>query len=133
MSNQYILDSYSILAFLRKEPGHERMFELLKNAEMGSASALMTWVNLGEVAYIVQRRWGISRVPEVLAHLESSGVEFVEVGQDLALKAAELKADYPMAYADSFAAGLAELKGGVLVTGDPEFKQLEGRLPIEWL
>ena len=133
MSDHYVLDSFAILVFLKKEQGHDRMFELLKKAERGTCRAMMTWVNLGEVAYIIQRRWGKSRVLEFLANLESSKVEFVEVGQDLALKAAELKADHPMAYADTFAAALAELTDSVLVTGDPEFKNLEERLSIEWL
>jgi len=93
----------------------------------------MTWVNVGEVAYIVQRRWDISHVHQILANLESSKVVFVEVEQQLALKAADLKADFPIAYADAYAAALAEMKGAVLITGDPEFKVLENKLSIEWI
>ncbi len=133
MSNQYVLDSHAILAFLGKEQGHDQVFEILKNAKEGTAKAMMTWVNLGEVAYIVQRRWDKSKVHQILVHLESSNVEMVDAGRDLSLKAAELKAEFPIAYADTFAAALAELRDSVLVTGDPEFEMLEGRLSIEWL
>ena len=133
MSNQYVLDSFAILTLLQKEEGHDQVLEILKKAKAGTVQAMMTWVNLGEVAYIVQRRWDKSEVHQILANLESSNVEFVEAGQDLALKAAELKAEYPIAYADTYAAALAMLREAVLVTGDPEFKKLEERISIEWL
>ncbi len=133
MSDQYILDSYAVLALLGKEPGHDRVFELLNRSKKGKAWVAMTWVNVGEVAYIVQRRWDISHVHQILANLESSKVVFVEVEQQLALKAADLKADFPIAYADAYAAALAEMKGAVLITGDPEFKVLENKLSIEWI
>jgi ribonuclease VapC len=51
----------------------------------------------------------------------------------LAVTAAHIKAEYPLAYADAFAAALAMNKGATLVTGDPEFEVLKNRLPIQWL
>ncbi len=38
-----------------------------------------------------------------------------------------------MSYADAFAAGLAEMKKALLVTGDKEFKQIEEKIKIVWL
>ena len=133
MSDQYILDSYAVLALLGKEPGHDCVFELLNRSKKGKAWVAMTWVNVGEVAYIVQRRWDISHVHQILVNLESSKVVFVEVEQQLALKAADLKAEVPIAYADAYTAALAEMKGAGLITGDPEFKVLENKLSIEWI
>ncbi len=80
MSNQYVLDSFAILTLLQKEEGHDQVFEILKKAKKGTVRAMMTWVNLGEVAYIVQRRWDKSEVHQILANLESSNVEFIEAG-----------------------------------------------------
>lgn len=34
---------------------------------------------------------------------------------------------------DCFAAALARLRGGRVVTGDPEFKEVEAEIPILWL
>jgi len=133
LSNQYVLDSFAILTLLQKEEGHDQVLKIIKKAKEGTVQAMMTWVNLGEVAYIVQRRWDKSEVHQILANLESSNVEFVDAGQDLALKAAELKAEYPIAYADTYAAALAMLRESVLVTGDPEFKKLKERIAIKWL
>lgn len=38
-----------------------------------------------------------------------------------------------MAYADCFAAALARTRNAELVTGDPEFKEVEGEVKIAWL
>ncbi len=57
----------------------------------------------------------------------------VGVERVLALTAAHIKAEYPLAYADAFAAALAMNKDATLVTGDPEFMVLKDCLPIQWL
>ena len=38
-----------------------------------------------------------------------------------------------LAYADAFAAALARLRKAELVTGDPDFKAVEGEIRIGWL
>ncbi|HOW64450.1 MAG TPA: PIN domain-containing protein [Candidatus Paceibacterota bacterium] len=38
-----------------------------------------------------------------------------------------------MAYADCFAAALAKAENAELVTGDPEFKEVEKEIRIAWL
>jgi predicted nucleic acid-binding protein len=52
---------------------------------------------------------------------------------ELAKKAAELKASRKMSHADCFAAALAKLRKAELVTGDKEFKQVEGEVKILWI
>ena len=46
-----------------------------------------------------------------------------------------LTANYPISYADAFAASLAIINHSSLLTGDPEFKKLEKKedISIEWL
>ena len=133
MSERYVLDSFAVLALLGKEPGSEIVNEILEKAQTKKAEVLMTWVNVGEVTYIVERRWGKARVHRVLGTLEATAVEIHEVDRYLTLTAAEIKAEYPLAYADAFAAALAMREQAVLVTGDPEFEQLEAVLPLDWL
>ena len=87
------------------------MARLLWQAQEGEVRLLMTWVNLGEVAYIVERRWGIHRLHQVLSTLEATAVEVMPVERELALAAAHIKAKHPLAYADAFAAALAERTG----------------------
>jgi uncharacterized protein len=62
-------------------------------------------------------------------------IELVPVDADLHLvrQAATFKATKKMSYADCFAAALAKLRNAELVTGDPEFKAVEGEIKIGWL
>lgn len=131
--NQYVLDSYAILALLNDESGAERVASLIKQAADPHHVVAMSLINLGEVAYIVERRWGIEKTQIVLAYLEATGIHFVEVEKNHVLDAAHLKAKYPIAYTDAFAAALAIEMEATLLTGDPEFQALFSHLDIEWL
>lgn len=133
MSDGYVLDSFAILALLGREPGSEEVSALLQQAQTGQIRLWMSWVNVGEVAYIVQRRWGQNRLLQVLALLEATRIEMVAVGRELALGAARIKADNPVAYADALAAALAVQQEATLVTGDPEFSSLSETISIHWL
>lgn len=133
MTDVFVLDSFALLALLGREPGADDVAGLLRQAQEGKACLLMTWVNVGEMAYIVERRWGTGRLLAALATVEATALEIVPVEQELALGAAHLKAEYPIAYADAFAAALAQHHSATLVTGDPEFKALDELLAIEWL
>ena len=133
MSETYLLDSFAVLALLGGELGSEEVSRLLREAQAGQMKLLMTWVNVGEVAYIVERRWGKGRLYQVLVTLEATGIEIVPIGRELALAAAHIKAEHPLAYADAFAAALAMREDAAVVTGDPEFEILEEVLSIHWL
>lgn len=133
MSERYVLDSFAVLALLGREVGSEEVTSLLRQAQEGKVDLLMTWVNLGEVAYIVKRRWGEERLYQALAFLEATEIAIMPAGRRLTLRAAHIKAEYPMAYADTFAAALAIEEVAVLVTGDPEFEALEDTISIRWL
>lgn len=133
MSDSYVLDSFAILALLGKEVGSDEVSDLLRQTQAGKVQTVMTWVNMGEVAYIVERRWGKGRLYQVLGWLEATAIELVVVERELALTAASIKAEHPLAYPDTFAAALAVTREATLVTGDPEFKILEPGLSIQWL
>ena len=116
----YVLDSFAILALLGGEPGSDKVARIMAGAVQDEHRLVMSWVNVGEVAYIVERRWGIDRLNQVLTMLEATAVELVVVGRDLALAAARIKAAHPLAYPDALAAALAIQLDAQLVTGDPE-------------
>ena len=133
MAETWVLDSFAVLALLNKEPGGDQVAGLLRQAKSGDVHMLMTWVNAGEVAYIVERRWGRARVYEALAMLEATKLQMVPAERNLTLLAAHIKARHPLAYADAFAAALTQQAGATLVTGDPEFELLKDELAIHWL
>ncbi len=133
MTESWVLDSYAVLALLQEDPGSHEVRQRLDQAQRGEARVLMTWVNVGEVVYIVERERGKSTVHRVLGMLEATALEIVDAGRDLTLLAAEIKAEHPLAYADAFAAALAIQERATLITGDPELRQMEGRVRIHWL
>jgi len=133
VTKTFVLDSFAVLALLGREPGSQEVADLLRKAQEEEIRALMTWVNAGEVAYIVERRWGVEGLYSALATMEATALEIVSVERELALMAAHIKAEHAIAYADAFAAALAQHCAAKLVTGDPEFKLLEKTLDIHWL
>lgn len=122
---RYVLDSYALLAYFEGDPEGGKVEKLLKSALYKEVEIFMNVINLGEVIYITERERGLSKAQEVLARIGEFPIAIVEVDRELALMAAHLKAKYPIAYADCLAAALAQLKGAILVTGDPEFKRIK--------
>ncbi len=133
MPETYVLDSYAVLTLLQGEQAGKRILDLLRQAQAGKVRLLMTWINVGEILYIVERRRGKGEAYQALALLEASPIDIVPVDKELALRAASVKATYPMAYADAFVVALAMVENAKVVTGDPEFHKVSGMVDIEWL
>lgn len=55
---RYILDTYAVLCYLRDEDGADLVAALLKAGKEGKILLNMSWINVGEVYYIVQREEG---------------------------------------------------------------------------
>lgn len=72
MTEVFVLDSFALLALLGREPGADHVAGLLRQAEERRAHILMTWVNVGEMAHIVERRWGTGRLLAALATMEAT-------------------------------------------------------------
>jgi ribonuclease VapC len=128
-----VLDSYSLIAYLEKEDGAEKMIDVFKVARDSGKPLLLSVVNWGEVYYIALREAGRERA-EAVAHLISTlPIQIVPVDLDLTKQAAEFKAFKRMSYGDCFAAALAKLRKAELVTGDEEFKQVATEVRVFWI
>ncbi len=130
---EYVLDSFALLAFLQDEPGGDRIKAVLAQAEAGRARLAMAIVNLGEAIYIIEREKGLTAAHAALAAIDQLPITLVDADRSLTLSAAHIKANHALAYADAFAAALAESSRATLLTGDPEFRQMEEEIKIEWL
>ena len=128
-----VLDTHGLLVFLEREPGFEKVKSLFVAALEEDNNLLMTSVNFGEVYYIVLREFGEKKVNEVEKIMQTLPIEIVDVDLQLAREAARFKAIKKISYADCFAAALAKLRQGEVVTGDEEFKALEGEVKISWV
>jgi len=60
-------------------------------------------------------------------------IEIVRADLGLARQAALFKSGKKISYADCFAAALAKLRKAELVTGDQDFRQVEGEVKILWI
>jgi len=130
----YILDAWAVLAWLGNENGHLRVQELLKKAQRQEVKLAMSIVNFGEVFYSIGKSDGIAEAIRTEKRLRLLPIDIIAPLEDrLVMRAAYLKAQYPISYADAFAAATTEQEEAILVTGDPDFKRLEKIIQIEWL
>ena len=128
-----VLDSWAIMAYLEDEPAGQYVGEVIADAHDGRTPLLMSVVNVGEVWYIIARETSPADAENSLLQLRELGIAFVDASWSLAHEAAKYKSRHRMAYADCFAAALTKQKDAVLLTGDPEFKQVEREITIDWL
>ncbi len=130
---KYVLDSFAVLALLQGEPAGKAVQEILEEAASGRVDVSMSVINLGEVMYLTERRRGAAVAGAALAYVEQLPVRIVDADRAGTLRAASVKANYRVAYADAFAVSLARELGAVLVTGDPEFREVEDLVSVRWL
>lgn len=110
-----VLDSWAVLRYLEDaSPAAEAVSDLL-----GREKPLMSWINLGEVHYVLRRLHGEAAATETVRDLRDV-IDARLPDESLVVDAAHIKADHPMAYADAFAAALTVAFDASLWTGDPE-------------
>jgi predicted nucleic acid-binding protein len=114
------LDSWAVLAWL---DGDEPAAGAVQEA-FDAGRPWMSWLNLGEVAYQLERRHGADEAAVVIGRLRAA-VALDDVTPDRVLAAAHIKAAHPIAFADCFAAATAAARAATLYTGDPELIERE--------
>jgi PIN domain nuclease of toxin-antitoxin system len=135
MADRVVLDAHAVLVFLGEEPGWAEVEEILR-----SGDPWMTLVNLGEVAYILERASGAGAADEVWANFRAESrpgglpVRWIEIDDALARRAAAIKARGGLSYAHAFAAGAAAMLDCPVLTGDPAFRVAEELgVTVRWL
>ncbi|MDP2712738.1 MAG: PIN domain-containing protein [Solirubrobacteraceae bacterium] len=112
------LDSWAILAWLDGEqPALSRVTDLI------ASRPVVSWVNLVEVYYRVERDHGRAAADDTIAALRASLAPDLP-GTARMLEVARLKARAPIALGDCFAMATAAAHDLVLLTGDPEILEL---------
>lgn len=108
------LDSWAVLSWLDgEEPALSRVNEVL------DTRPVISWNNLVEVYYRIERDHGRDTADETLGSLRAS-LRPELPGTVRMIEAARLKARASIALADCFAAATAAAHGLTLLTGDPE-------------
>ena len=133
MTAGYLFDSHALLAFFQKEKGAEIVANILRESMEQRLDQLINVINLGEIIYMTKRRFGDQKKVEVLGRIHQLGLKVLPAPEALVFKAAELKAEYPISYADCFALACAQEYSAILVTGDPEFRKVVHLVSIQWI
>ena len=134
MANK-VLDSWALVAFFEDEPAASQVEEVLDQASTNQHRLYLSAINWAEIYYSTMRevsQEAADRHAEIIAQLP---IEIVGLTDDLHLarQAAIFKARHRLSLADAFAAALAKEKRAELLTGDPEFRVLEGEIKLHWL
>lgn len=129
-----MLDSYALLAYLNKEDGFEKVRNILANAQKSSLPVLMNELNVGETYYILYRKRGHEQAEYFLDTI-LAGLPISMISNDFnaVISASKIKARNALSFADCFAVATAQRENAVILTGDPEFKNVEKLVKIDWL
>jgi predicted nucleic acid-binding protein len=130
----FVIDSSAMLRHIDDEAGADRMEAILLMCLRGSAEAQISAVQWGEIAGIVRKRSGSLEQENVLHRLKQLDLHLIPATAERAVRAASLRVDRKIPYADAFALELAmESDDHVLVTADYDFKAVEDLARIEFL
>jgi predicted nucleic acid-binding protein len=130
----FVLDSSAILRYTDNEAGADRVEEIFSACADGQVDARISAVQWGEVAGVLRRRSGAPAQKRILESLMQLALQVVPASAERAVRAAELRVDRKLAYADAFALDLAmDSVDQVLVTADYDFKGVADLARIEFL
>lgn len=108
------LDAWAVIAWLEDSATAPHL-----DAHLGTGRSCMSWVNAGEVHYVVARRASPQAADQVISQL-GADVDLVDATGPRTIAAAGIKAIHRMSYADCFAVATALEFRVPLVTSDPE-------------
>lgn len=131
MKQKSLIDSFALLAYLKQESNYQKVEDLLSSKE---TQLLMNDINIGETFYILARERGLDQAEYFISAILPN-LPITKIGNTLTevIDAAKIKAQYPISYADCFVVATAIRERAVIVTGDPDFKQVEKVVTIDWL
>ncbi len=114
----HVLDASALYRYLTNGAAEEIVARVLTDAAATGTPVLMSVVNWGEVYYTLAKQIGLSKTENLMIGLaDKLPVSVVGVAVEDAVRAARLKAQYNLPYADAFAAALTGTLR-VLVTAD---------------
>jgi len=128
-----IYDSFALLKLFQKEQGYRKVARFLEEDRKSEPTPLLQIINFGEIIYRTKKDFGQDAKLRVIRNVIQIGFRIISASDNLVYEAAELKGSYPISYADAFLLATALQENAVIVTGDPEFKNVESLCQIEWV
>lgn len=122
-----VLDTYGLIKWLTGEPLHEIVDKYLKTGEV-----FMSAINFGETYSRLIKDGFRDEAESLWVNKDLFPIKYINPNWRRIRHAAEVKSRYPISYADAFCISLAMELEAPVVTGDPEFKEIEG-LELIWV
>jgi predicted nucleic acid-binding protein len=130
----FVLDSSAVIRHHDDEAGADRVEAILEACARGFGEMCISAVQWGEIAGVMRKRLGASTQKRVLQRLSEVDLNIVPASAERAVRAAELRVDRKLPYADAFALDLAmDSPDHILVTADYDFKAVSDLARIEFL
>lgn len=131
--DKIIIDSQPLIAMLNQEKNYNEIKDFFIKLQKDNVSMYVTAINYGELYYITLRNKGKERADALYGFLTSIPIQIIPADETIAREAAIYKAFKKLSYADCFAAALAKTMDAPVLTGDPEFKEVEKEVKIIWI
>jgi predicted nucleic acid-binding protein len=131
MKKKILLDSYALLAYLKKEGKFLNVKDILSSSDK---VILMNELNVGETYYIIARQRGYEQADYFLeVVLPGLPIKTIHNSFEQVIEASRLKAKYSISFIDCFVITTALAEKATILTGDPEFKKAGKIVKIEWM
>ena len=128
-----VLDSWAIREWINaRQPAGKLVAEVLAQAEAGKIRLLMSAINVGEIYYFLRKHHSIALAQDWRTLSQTLPVTLEVPSMPDIWAAAALKGQFPISYADAFAAALAQKHACALITGDREFRAVK-HLELHWI
>jgi predicted nucleic acid-binding protein len=121
-----------MIVWLLDHPAAPAIEAFHQEADAGKLDLLMSWMNVGEVYYVISRRHSHDTAADFLDRLPSLPIRLVLPDEDATLAAFKVKAAHPVSEGDAFAISPAHSEKASVITGDDEIRQC-GLVPVDWL
>lgn len=144
-SSRYVVDTSVVVErILSSSPFKGKVEQLFEGARRGSVSLYVTPLTLSEVLYVASRIYALAGVEDpnrealLLALWLTARAGVVQIAEDVALRAGELKKTLGLALVDCYVIAAAERLGCRALFLKPEREMLRkgeliGQLPLEFL
>ena len=133
-TEKIVLDAWAMLALIfGEEPAASVVKAVFQQHGVSRRHVYMSWINLGELSYILARKKGLEIADDVLKDINLLPITLNEPKKADILDAALIKARHRVSYADAFAISLANRLNGTLYTGDPGIVSLQNVVKLKRL
>ncbi len=124
-NNPCVLDTSALFCLKDNEAGAAEVEKVLRHRPV-----YLSFVSLMEFFYVTYQRRGRDEAYRAYLELRMIPANIVESNEALRLLAGEIKALFPLSFADAWVAATAESLGAELIHRDPEFEVLVDRLVL---